>query len=61
MGEGDVDIGIINTSKVVEAETYGSIYIKEGNETDIDKAKSTFMQWIMSVYQGVEYDFPEEN
>lgn len=61
MGNGDAEIGIINTSKVIEADTYGSVYIKEGNETDIDKAKSTFMQWLMSVYQGVEYDFPEEN
>ena len=46
---------------VIEAEMYGSINIKEGNETDIDKAKNTFMQWIMSVYQGVEYDFLEEH
>ena len=59
MGSGDADIGIINTSKVIEQKTLGSSYIQEGNETDISKAKSTFMQWIMSIYQGVDYDFPE--
>lgn len=59
MGDGDIDVGIINTANVIEAETYGSDYIQLTNNTDVDTAKRTFMQWIMSIYEGVEYDFPE--
>ncbi len=59
MGNGDVEIGIINTREVIEKKTLGSTYIQEGNKTDISKAKSTFIQWIMSIYQGVNYEFPQ--
>ena len=61
MGDGDVGIGILNTKKVIEEKTYGSTYIIESNGTDIKTARSVFMQWIMSVYQGVEYDFPKSD
>ena len=59
MGDGEVDIGIINTSEVIEKETFGSDYIIEGNSTDVKTAKSVFMQWVLSIYEGVDYDFPE--
>ena len=59
MGDGYADIGIINTSDVLEKETFGSDYIIEGNSTDIKTSKSIFMQWLLSIYEGVDYDFPE--
>ena len=59
MGDGEADIGIINTSEVIEKETFGSDYIIEGNSTDVKTAKSVFMQWLLSIYEGVDYDFPE--
>lgn len=59
MGDGEADIGIINTSEVIEKETFGSDYIIEGNSTDVKTAKSVFMQWVLSIYEGVDYDFPE--
>lgn len=31
----------------------------EGNSTDVKTAKSVFMQWLLSIYEGVDYDFPE--
>jgi hypothetical protein len=61
MGDGDVGIGVINTKNVIEEKTRGSDWIIKSNETDIHTARSVFMQWILSVYEGVEYDFPKSN
>jgi len=58
MGNGYADIGILNTAEVIEKETYGSEYIQQGNDTDVEKAKSIFIQWILSIYEGVDYEFP---
>ncbi|WP_026656041.1 hypothetical protein [Butyrivibrio sp. AE3003] len=60
MGNGHADIGIINTRKIIEEKSVGSIYIQEGNGTDVQKAKKIFMQWLLCTYQGVDYEFPKQ-
>ena len=60
MGDGDEQIGIINTRDVIEEPSMGSSYIQIDASKDIDYSKSVFMQWILSTYEGVEYEFPEE-
>ena len=60
IGNGYIDMGIINLSNIIETETYGSIHIKLGSGNDIKKAKQTFVQWIMSIYGGIDYEFPHK-
>lgn len=59
-GDGETDIGILTVNDILDIETFGSLYIQDEKSEESQKtAKQTFMEWIMSEYYNVEYDFPE--
>lgn len=62
LGGGEDNTGIVQLDHILKKETFGSVYIQNGNDMakeDIDKAKEMFVRWIFSEYHGLENEFWE--